>query len=298
MAEYWKSTPKYWCKFCSIYVKDTKFERTQHEATGRHQGNIQRSLRGLHKQREIEQRRTQAAKDEVTRLNALVPGSSDASSSTAAKSDDARVGAKPTFTKQAKKQATMEDRKKQWNQLAAMGIAVPELMRGEMAMAGDWHVVSEKVIGEDEENKPLNVGVHKRKLDEADEEAQAAGEIITKKKGWGNTYKSFPGKMSGDEDNMEALFKQVKNKPKLNEDSNVGAGPEIKAESDGKEEDAKPGILDIPTEEEAMRKAFTKVDNISMMASSAETGVPAKAEAEDELVVPKVAFKKRKKIAR
>jgi hypothetical protein len=82
MAEYWKSTasvahgmyglrltkfqPKYWCKYCEIFVKDTKFEKQQHEATGRHQGNIRRSLKGLHREQEIEARKqAQALRDSM-----------------------------------------------------------------------------------------------------------------------------------------------------------------------------------------------------------------------------------------
>jgi hypothetical protein len=68
--------PKYWCKFCVTFVKDTKFERQQHEATGRHQGNIQRSLRGLHREQETEQRNKARAQAEVARLNGLVPDAS------------------------------------------------------------------------------------------------------------------------------------------------------------------------------------------------------------------------------
>ena len=49
MSEYWKSTPKYWCKHCGIYVRDTKLERTNHEATGKHQGALKRFLRDLHR---------------------------------------------------------------------------------------------------------------------------------------------------------------------------------------------------------------------------------------------------------
>ncbi|KAJ4301833.1 hypothetical protein N0V90_003929 [Kalmusia sp. IMI 367209] len=72
MAEYWKSTPKYWCKFCRDYIKDTKFERQQHEATGRHQSNIQRSLKGLHREQAATERQKQRAKDEVARLNGRI----------------------------------------------------------------------------------------------------------------------------------------------------------------------------------------------------------------------------------
>ncbi|KAF2240486.1 hypothetical protein BU26DRAFT_611585 [Trematosphaeria pertusa] len=285
MAEYWKSTPKYWCKFCSLYVKDTKFERQQHEATGRHQGNIQRSLKGLHREQEAQERQKQRAKNEVARLNGLVPSSSSSTAGTPV------AGIKPTFTKQDEKKATLEDRKRQWNQLAAMGIALPEEARGDMAIAGEWKVVSEQVVGEVDEQgefRPvLNKGIHKRKLDEDEEEQVAAREMITKKKGWGQTYKSFPGKNTNKDDDVEALFQKGK-KAETKDEQSVDAKNEVKDEPGVKEEDAPSLLQAIPTEEEE--------------AASTKTGRPGIAESllkeEEDAPAPVVVFKKRKKIAR
>ncbi|KAF1915052.1 hypothetical protein BDU57DRAFT_539436 [Ampelomyces quisqualis] len=269
MAEYWKSTPKYWCKYCTVYVKDTKFERQQHEATGRHQGNIQRSLRGLHREQETEQRNKARAQAEVARLNGLVPSSSTATPSVATGS-----GAS-TFDKRPQQKATLEDRKKQWEQLAAMGIALPDQARGDLAIAGDWKTVSEEVIGQVNENgefsaSTLNKGVHKRKLDEEEEEEQRqAGELITKRKGWGHTYKSFPGSKGG-EDDIESLLmvKKPQPEPMKQEDG-------LKKE-ESREEDAGVVLQNIPTAEEAAAGAAVK----------GEDDAPA---------IPAVVFKKRKK---
>jgi len=271
------SQPKYWCKFCAVYVKDTKFERSQHESTGRHQGNIQRSLRGLHREQEAEQRKTARAKAEVERLNGLVPSSASA----AAPANTP----KPTYTKEAQKKETLEDRKKQWAQLAAMGVVVPEEVRAENALVGDWKVVSMKVVGE-EEKKPLNTGVKKRKLDEEEEEVAAAGEMITKKKGWGHTFKSFPGKLGGHDD-VEALFQKVK-KPETKESDGVKAESEVKEEPDVEEENAQSALLDIPTEEEAAK--------IGPIEANVEGGTLVKEEGDSP--APTVVFKKRKKAAR
>ena len=291
MAEYWKSTvsetkehdahsqltlfqPKYWCKFCSTYVKDTKFERAQHEATGRHQGNIQRSLKGLHREQENEKRNQARAQAEVARLNGLVPSSSGPSVATG-------VGGKPTYEKKPEKKATVDDRKRQWEELAAMGVALPASARGDLAIAGEWKTVSEEVVGEvndDGEFKAtaLNKGVRKRPLDEEEEEREAAGELITKRKGWGNTYKSFPGSKGGD-DHIESLF--GKKKP------SAEAQPEVKKEERDDDvkaevEDAEAKTLqDIPTAEEAEAKG-------------AEAAVKKE---EDAPAAPAVVFKKRKK---
>ncbi|KAF2120443.1 U1 zinc finger domain-containing protein [Lophiotrema nucula] len=269
MSEYWKSTPKYWCKFCSAYVKDTKFERQQHEATGRHQGNIQRSLRGLTREKQQEERQQAAAKREVERLNGLVPKSSSSSA------PSERAGAKPV-TKEAEKPATLQDRRKQWEQLAAMGIAAPDQVRGDMAQAGEWQVVSEKLIGEDgKEIQVLNKGVRKRKVDEAEEELQAAGEMITKKKGWGNTYKSFPGKLGGGDDDVEVLFKKVKKTPAVKQEELEG-----KVESEVDTEITQAATKDTPTETAASKDGPNDDTNVK---------------AEDEIAAPAVVFKKRKK---
>jgi hypothetical protein len=164
-----------------------------------------------------------------------------------------------------------------------MGVAMPQQMRGEMALAGDWQVVSERVVGE-EEKKPLSSGVHKRKVDVEEEEQLAAGEVITKKKGWGNTFKSFPGKLGGGDDDVELLFKKAK-KPAAKTDPAVEGEDVIKEEDkDGvKEEGNENTVHDIPTKEEAVAP---KPDP--------ETTVKE----DEEAPAPTVVFKKRKKIAR
>ena len=78
-------------------------------------------------------------------------------------------------------------------QLAEMGIAVPNEFRGEMALAGDWQVVSQKTVEsgqETEKGSLLTVGVRKRKF-EGQEEDEGAGETV-QRKGWGSTTKRYP----------------------------------------------------------------------------------------------------------
>ncbi|KAF2131749.1 U1 zinc finger domain-containing protein [Dothidotthia symphoricarpi CBS 119687] len=274
MSEYWKSTPKYWCKFCAVYVKDTKFERAQHEATGRHQGSIQRSLRGLHREQEAEQRTKARAQAEVARLNGLVPTASPSVAT-------GTGGPPPTFEKRVEKKATVEDRKRQWDQLAAMGVALPEEARTDMGMAGDWKVVKQEVVGVvsgDGEFKAmaLNKGVHKRMPDEDEEEARER-EMITKKKGWGHTYKTFPG--SKGEVDVDSLFGAV------GRDAGVKVEREGTVEESVKEEVKEEGettkLSDIPTVEESR-------------AGVAEVG---RNKSTDGEAAPAVTFKKRKKKA-
>lgn len=256
-----------------MYVKDTKFEKQQHEATGRHQGNIQRSLKSLHREQANQERQKQRAKDEVARLNGIVPSAS---------SPKPMSKSTHTFSKPEEKKATLADRQKQWEQLAAMGIAVPNGLETDAAADGGWTVVKEEVvgeIGEDGEFKKIaNKGVHKRKFDEDEEERIVAEDTIMKHKGWGRTYKSLPGRGSA-EDDVEALL------------ANFGASgvkeehTELSADQNIKEEDAPNSLHDIPTEAEAATKA-------------PKVTVDATVKKEDGAVTPTVVFKKRKKIAK
>lgn len=211
MSEYWKSTPKYWCKFCSTYVRDTKFDRTQHDATPKHQNSIQRSLRTLHKENEREARDKDRAKAEVARLNGLVGGAAaggpGASSAGNAGAKSGAVGGKPE-----KKQATADDRKRQLKQLVEMGITVPKEYRSEMAIAGDWETVSVRPIKQDADVKseikseePLSFGVRKRKHEGADEEEEAGETVV--RRGWGSTTRTYPGSAgNGEVEDIGALL--------------------------------------------------------------------------------------------
>ena len=205
--------PKYWCKHCKTFVRDTKLEKTNHEATPKHQGNLKRFLRDLHKGHEREERDKQRAKDEVDRLNGVVSASSS-------KNDGApweRRSAIPPPSIGGNHQATPADRKRQLAQLAEMGVAIPEDFRREMAMAGDWQTTSERLVYENdvakkeeaEDVKPrgLNVGVRKRKF-EGQEEEEEAGETVVRR-GWGSTIRAYPGS-GGDEDDLSTLLKSTK----------------------------------------------------------------------------------------
>jgi hypothetical protein len=159
-----------------------------------------------------------------------------------------------------------------------MGVALPEEARQDMGMAGDWKVVTKKVVGEVNEQgqfeeKQLNKGVHKRKIDETEEDRIAAEGLITKKKGWGHTYKSFPGSKDNDDDDLEALLGSKKT-PEVKEESNVKTEEIVKGEEDIKT------LQDIPTAEEAEANA---------------AAAPVKQE-EDAPAAPAIVFKKRKKI--
>lgn len=224
MSEYWKSTPRYWCKFCSTFVKDTKFEKQQHEATGRHQGSVQRSLRTLHKEHDKDEREKQRAKDEVARLNGVVSGKSAPG--------QARRPVQSAST--TPKHATAEERKKQLKQLADLGVAVPEDYRKEVAMAGDWQTISVRRIEEDDvKPNAQSFGVRKRKLGTNDEEEEAEQAMVDARKGWGTTIRTYPGiseqsqdieaLLHGTDDRATELSETFVKKEEINQDSDLSA---------------------------------------------------------------------------
>lgn len=223
MAEYWKSAvsypfascyyailiglflsqPRHWCKQCKIFIRDTPFERTQHEASGKHQSSLKRFLRDIHKNNETQQRETQRAKSEVERLRQAVGGGSSTSSA------PAPIRAAAPAPKQADRPVGVEERKKQIAQLAEMGVAVPEEYRRDMALAGEWQTLSETKIDPDGlEGAAKSIGVRKRKHEGDEEEDEHAPEPIVRQ-GWGSRMKTYPGAKEEDED-LDALLASTK----------------------------------------------------------------------------------------
>ncbi|KAL8729296.1 MAG: hypothetical protein Q9166_004793 [cf. Caloplaca sp. 2 TL-2023] len=215
MSEYWKSTPKYWCKHCKTFVRDTKLEKTNHEATPKHQGNIKRFLRDLHRGHEREEREKDKAKNEVERLNGVVSRTSSATKTGApwSRQTASSLGS-------GGREATPAERKAQLAKLAEMGIAVPEDFRREMAMAGDWQTIAERPIVDrvkkeegledfkDFKADPtLNVGIRKRKFEGQGEEDEAGAPLV--RKGWGSTVRQYPVSHGDGQDDLDSLLKNT-----------------------------------------------------------------------------------------
>ncbi|EEP80481.1 predicted protein [Uncinocarpus reesii 1704] len=202
--------PKYWCKHCKTYVRDTPFERTQHEATGKHQGSLKRFLRDVHRSQDKDQRESQRAKQEVERLKGLV---GHAAAKPEKEPPWKRGGRNPDVGASASLSVTKEQRKRQMEQLAEMGVAIPEEFRPEMAMVGEWKTLSETPVAE-RETAAVVKGVRKRKLEdqEEDEEDEAGGpvpELERPRKVWGSAFKSHPVAEEND-DELEALLSMTK----------------------------------------------------------------------------------------
>ncbi|OAA61785.1 formin-binding protein [Niveomyces insectorum RCEF 264] len=168
MADYWKSIPKYWCKNCSTYVADTKLGRANHEATGKHQGAVRRALRDLHRNHERQEREQEKARREVARLNGLVGGPEEGGAGgerkQLEKDTKPRPAVRPPPRPTAAATAAPRD---QLEQLADLGVSIPDAFRGELAMAGDWTVTATRVVdnssqGAADRAAARAVGVRKR----------------------------------------------------------------------------------------------------------------------------------------
>ncbi|RSL60745.1 hypothetical protein CEP54_006615 [Fusarium duplospermum] len=272
MSEYWKSTPKYWCKHCACYVRDTKLERQNHESTAKHQGALKRFLRDLHRGHEREEREKERARQEVARLNGVVAGSS---SSSAASSSRPVPRAPPSAPSEA-------SLKKQREQLVELGVEVPSDFRPEMAIPGQWTVTNTRVIEtktEEEEAKveSIAIGVRKREATEDEkEEEEAVRGLFKKPRRWGRDSKSMPQE---EDKELDALLSGSTFTPRTTEEV-------VKKEE---EEDDK----NVKTEEDT--KGDTAPDTTAVKVEAPDVEPSVKPEPEEATSgVQTVVFKKRK----
>ncbi|UKZ83065.1 hypothetical protein TrVFT333_010866 [Trichoderma virens FT-333] len=278
MSEYWKSTPKYWCKHCSCYVRDTKIEKANHEATAKHQGALKRSLRDLHRNHEREEREKERARQEIARLNGVVGGSSSAGPSGASM--------KPSGPSESQLKTQRE-------QLAAMGVAMPTDFRPEMALPGEWTVTKTTVIEEtneaDGETKieAKATGVRKREeTEEQKEEEEAMRGLFKKPRRWGRDSKTMPD--DEDEDLDALLSSAVPLKAEAAEERGA-----VKKEEDVEDDDSSEARN--PKMEDVSIKAEPDTGAQDQQQSSIKRETVVKAEeAEESSGITPVVFKKRK----
>jgi hypothetical protein len=240
MSEYWKSTPKYWCKQCGIYVRDTKLERANHESTAKHQSALKRSLRDLHRGHEKEEREKERAKREVDRLNGVVSARSS-SNTQAWGAGRASGGAYGSATPSAGAPPAGAERQHQLEQLADLGVNIPTELRGGMAMAGDWTVTSTRVVKDPEKHEESKeslsllaraAGVRKREREQTEEEKEeekAIKGLFKKPRNWGRDTRAMPSDGDAELDQLlgTALVKSQKEEsPRGAEDTKDGGGPE------------------------------------------------------------------------
>lgn len=293
MSEYWKSTPKYWCKHCSVFVRDTKLERSNHDATAKHQSALKRFLRDLHRGHDKEEKEKDRAKREIERLNGVV-GSSSSSNAAGPGSSSGTVPGAARQSSQTTARTTEGQRQKQWEQLAEMGIDIPTELRGDMAMASEWQVTNTRIVDDtpktDEDGKVkvegVATGVRKRVKREGEEEEEDAMQSLFKKpRKWGRDTKQA----AEDDADLDALLSGTlaPMKKEKTEDSSTEAV--IKQDPD---EEADAGA---PLKREPSNEGQGISSTIKSEPESADTAiVKTEAASEGNPDVPAVVFKKRK----
>jgi hypothetical protein len=190
-------------------VRDTPFERKQHESTAKHQNNLKRFLRDIQNNHERTERDKERAKAEVDRLNKITGSGTGTASPQPATVSSTSSG--PSVRKSASGPLTADDQKRQWSQLAEMGIQVPDSFRAEMAMAGSWQSLPKPTQDQPVEEESLSKGIRKRKLDEEEEEAEEQVSFKSRSRTtWGKTTKQYPGQSTSDLDALLSATLPVK----------------------------------------------------------------------------------------
>lgn len=275
MADYWKSTPKYWCKNCTTYVTDTKLGRANHEATGKHQSAVRRALRDLHRDHDKQEREQERARREVARLNGIVDDSVD-------KPGPVRPSARPpqAAPRADASGAVTAPPHAQLEQLVELGVSIPDAFRGEIAMAGDWTVTTTRVVqdttaGGASAAGARAIGVRKRRRDrdgDADRDGDDGGDVggsggggagndgagghtgldldaavqglFKRPRQWGRDSRTMPTDGDGDLDNLLTSVLTTPSMPTKNENDM------IKKEEDKKEEKEDEKEVEKPVEEQ------------------------------------------------
>ncbi|KAK3401985.1 hypothetical protein B0T20DRAFT_403126 [Sordaria brevicollis] len=326
MAEYWKSTPKYWCKHCSVFVRDTPLERRNHESTAKHQGAIKRSLRDLHRSADQQEREKERARKEVERLNGVVSGAPGSSSSGAGqkgggqhKSGGGGSGSSgPTGANAVATGLSEAERQRQLEQLAELGVNIPTELRGSMALAGEWEVTNVRVVDESgsgasasegqsaggagvipvgAEGRAVGVKRERERTEEEKEQEEAINGLFKRPKKWGVGSKI--AKMEEDKELEELLSGGIPPPPVKKEkevktegdevNKEVDGGEEVKMEADGA------GEGEVKKEDDAEEAGgVPKVPAIKNEPSEGVAGIADEVAAPAADAVPAVMFKKRK----
>lgn len=282
MSEYWKSTPKYWCKNCRVYVRDTPFEKRNHEMTMTHQNAVKRALRDIHRGHERDEKDKDRARAEVERLDRLVSGSKGPAPSGAG-----RVGGVSSGGPRLDRDGEGE-RKRRLEELAGLGVALPTEVRGDMAMPGEWTVTATKVVeekGEEEEVRAKAVGVRKREVSEAErEEEEAAQGLFKRRKGWGREARGVPPEKDAELEELLSGGVGVKSEGVKGEE--VGPG-DVKVEEEVEK-------VEIKTEEGVKEEESGTAEPVVKEEEGDEPGLAAADAKEAASAPPAPVFKKRK----
>lgn len=273
-----------------MFVVDTPVSKKNHDASPKHQGNLKRFLRDLHRANEREQTAAESAKREVARLNTLVGGPGSSSSGGPSSS----FAGPSSLYKQVPQATNEEERKRQLKELEALGVALPDEVRRELAMVGDWETTSvearragERKMTEKELVQVELAKQQKRKFEEEEKERKwnAMDEDERAMRGFSIQTKTYPGQGEGaGEFDPEMLFKG-KGREKAPETVKKEDKQEVKVKEEHGDGEADVGVMPIKKESEEAEGISVKL----------EEGVEIKKEGSETAAVGDgVVFKKRK----
>ena len=203
------------------------------------------------------------------------------------------------------RQATPAERKAQLAQLAAMGVAVPEDYRREMAMAGDWQTVSERLVYEDvkkeedtEDVKPalptgdsskINIGVRKRKFEGQDEEEEAGEKVV--RKGWGSTIRAYPG--TNQDPDLDALLNENKPFPSVDKAAGDDRNKTLQLSPGGQSGNMDEGDASSLSSPTPVKREDSNLNENGLVNIEIPTG-SSDVKHEEDLAAGEIVFKKRK----
>lgn len=182
-----------------------------------------------------------------------------------------------------------------------MGIQVPDDYRAELAMVGDWKVVSQPKPEQDlASGDSLSVGVRKRKLNEEphDPDDLDAAELPSEKRIWGKSLRHYPGQTSANDDLDDLLsgntLKREKSEPAMKQEPGIALDDAIES-SDTRSIHQRleaSGELAQPSDEPVPVPLVKTEQNPPFGEYNPESQVAVSAPAKDEAPAP--VFKKRK----
>jgi hypothetical protein len=181
-----------------------------------------------------------------------------------------------------------DERQRQLEQLAELGVNIPTQLRPELALAGEWNVVSTRVVKSpsEEDGKGKAVGVKRERVqtEEEKEEEDALKGLFKKPKKWGRDSRVAP-EVDGE---LEELLAGPLVRPKKEAD--------VKEEEDGVKKEEGDGEAPAVEGEVKYAPPLVKEESVGGVVLPADVPPPEQEEerkGEDD-AAPAVVFKKRK----
>ncbi|KAJ3118408.1 hypothetical protein HDU96_001926 [Phlyctochytrium bullatum] len=160
MTDYWKSTNKYWCDYCKIFVVDNKISRTNHETSAKHKERVQRFIREIDKKERSKQ-------FELDKTKSILKGIEMRA--------NASMGGQLVHSLKFEQPAAASSTAKPFAASSSSTVYVPEPKVNFTTGIGDWEVV-EEIVDKASLHTHLEAAAaeYRAKAEEAEEKAEEA----------------------------------------------------------------------------------------------------------------------------